>query len=567
MFLKFWQGKSNKQKDLIVILLLIAIGVILYCFKMGALSLTEPDEVFYAQTAKEMLQRHTWSVPYIFGQPQFEKPILYYFLLAAGFKLLGIGAATARIWSALFGILGMVLTYLLGKAIYNRGTGFIAALVLATSFEYLSLSRAVLTDIVFSNLLLACLFSFYFGYLSPEKRTPWFLLSFAFSALATLTKGPIGIILPLFIMFGFLLLRKELKIFFGKEIFQGIIIFVLVALPWYWWIYGKFGQQFINEFFIRDNISRFFFVAEHINNDTWYYYVLTALGGFLPWSQFLVLGLVKLRWRQSVLTDEGKGILFLVCWVAVIFIFFSLAKSKLISYVFPIFPALAIVTGNYLYQVFLKQKEAEVRLARGFVSGTLILVLLFCAGSIGGWYYNKTAHYLSDRLALIPFYSLGLPAVVAFLLSLLKRYQESFALIILAIMSFLIAVGTTSFTKYLDPWVSSRESAEILRNYWSGEEAEVLLCNKSFARGLLYYAGLPVVVMDSSPNPFFAPHPITILHEDKEILQYLLSRPVTYCVVKKSNFETLESLAQEHLYLTTIYREKGRYILKIKPKS
>jgi len=560
--LKFWQEMTERRKDGLILLGLVAIIALIYCYGMGTLSLTEPDEVFYAQTAKEMLQHNTWSTPFIFGKPQFEKPILYYFLLAAGFKFFGISTVTARIWSALFGILGTILTYLLGKRIYNRRAGFIAALVLATSMEYLSLSRAVLTDIVFCALLASGMTFFYFGYLNQKKRGVWFYWAFVSYALAVLTKGPIGIILPLGIIFSFLFLRKELKIFFSKKLFLGLFVFAVVALPWYLWIYKNFGRQFIDEFFVRDNINRFFFVAEHQNNNTWYYYTATTLGGFLPWSPFLIAGLYKLFRSKPDLPEEKRGVLFLCCWVAIIFIFFSFAKSKLISYVFPIFPALAIITAGYLDRLI---EQREGKLSTGFALSMLFLAILFISGGVYGFYYNKTAHFLPKQVALIPLICLGLPVFAAFILSLFKRYKEAIAAVVLAITA-LVITGESSLVKYIEPLVSSRASIEALKNY-IGNEKTVLLCNKSFARGLFYYSGFPVVVMDSSPNPFFAPHPITVLYKDEQIRQFLLNRPQTFCVVKKSNLKKIETLTSSGFYLTTIYQDKERYIVKVAPKK
>lgn len=561
MISKFWQQRTERQKDVLIVLFLIAVTTLTYCYGMGTLSLTEPDEVFYAQTAKEMLQHNTWSIPYIFGKPQFEKPILYYFLIATMFKFFGISAVAARFWSAVFGIAGAVLTYLLGRTIYNRRAGVIAALILSTSMEYLSLSRAVLTDIVFSILLVGGLAFFYFGYLNQRKRRTWFWWAFIFCGLATLTKGPIGIILPLGIIFAFLLIRKELNIFFSKGIFQGLVLFVAVALPWYLWIYRNFGSQFIDEFFIRDNIIRFFFIAEHEKNNTWYYYTVTTLGGFLPWSPFLISGLFKLPWRKPATLKGHKGILFLLCWIAVIFVFFSLAKSKLISYVFPIFPALAIITAGYLDRLMEEKERPSV----GFAVSMFFLAAFFISGGLYGVFYNKSQHFLPEKVALIPLLCLGLPAFTAFVLSLFKRYKESVAAIVIAIIALVIA-GENWLVKYIDPLVSSRASIETLKNYITDKKT-VLLCNKSFARGLLYYSGWPVVVMDSSPHPFFAPHPISILYKDNQIRDFLLSRPQTFCVVKKSNLEDIKSLAAADLFITTIYQDRERYIVKVFPKK
>jgi 4-amino-4-deoxy-L-arabinose transferase-like glycosyltransferase len=446
----------------------------------------------------------------------------------------------------------------------------VAALVLATSFEYLSLSRAVLTDIVLSTFLLGALVSFYFGYLNARKKKVWFLLSFTLCGLATLTKGPIGIVLPLLIIFLFLLLRQELNIFFSQEIGLGLILFCFITFPWHFLIYHQFGQQFIDEFFIRDNINRFLFVAEHLKNNTWYYYTATTLGGFLPWSAFLVIGLFRIPWRQSIKEEQQKGILFLICWIAVIFTFFSLAKSKLISYVFPIFPALAIFTGNYLDGIIQRQEGRDKKLSLSFIIALGLLAIIFSAGGGYGLYYNQSHHFLPNNLlAAIPLVCLGLPTVIAFIISLRRRYKEALV-IILAIMIGLVVVGEIWLVKYIEPWVSSRESAEILKPY-VGQQKTAILCNKSFARGLRYYTDLPVVVMDSSPHPFFAPHPITILHTDEQVLRYLKSQPVTYCVVEEDNFIKINSWQPEHIYSTTIFQRisggEGRYILQVTPKE
>jgi 4-amino-4-deoxy-L-arabinose transferase-like glycosyltransferase len=554
-----WQKLSEGRKEWAVILFLIIFTALLYGYRMGALSLTDPDEVFYAQTAKEMLRHHTWSVPYIFGQPQFEKPILFYFLLAIAFKLFGVSAAVARFWPALFGIIGIVLTYLLGRQMYNRRVGIIAALTLATSLEYLALARGVLTDVVFSVLLLGAFYGFYMGYMNVLKRRNWFLSSFAFAALATLTKGPIGIMLPVGVIVLFLALRREIKVFFSREVAQGLLLFALIALPWYIWILKNFGVQFVNEFIIRDNIYRFFFIAEHPGNNTWYYYLTSTLGGFLPWSVFLVIGFFKLPWRQSLVTEDKKGLLFLFCWIAVIFSFFSLAQSKLISYVFPIFPALAIITAGYLNGKISEEENKDKKLSVSFALAVLLLTLAFVSLGAYGLYYNKHHHFLPKGPSTIPLFCLGIPATAAFVLSLCRKYKAALLIILMAIFS-LVMVGETWLIKYIDPWVSSRESGEFIKNYLQGQKT-TLVCNKFFARGLLYYTDFPIVVMDSSPQPFFAAHPIEVIADDLEVITFFKKHPETFAVVKKGNYKKLRCWPLD-LRVKVLYEGNGRYILK-----
>jgi hypothetical protein len=208
--------------------------------------------------------------------------------------------------------------------------------------------------------------------------------------------------------------------------------------------------------------------------------------------------------------------------------------------------------------------EKKEKLSVSFMVSMFFLAALFISGGLYGIFYNKGQHFLPERVALIPLLCLGLPSFAAFFLSLFKRYKESVAAIVIAIIALVIA-GENWLVKYVDPLASSRASIETLKNY-IGDKKTVLLCNKSFARGLLYYSGWEVVVLDSSPNPFFAPHPLTILHKDNQVREFLLSRPETFCVVKKSNRDRIEAHAAD-FFLTTIYQDRERYIFKVVPKK
>ena len=149
------------EKPILAISVLLALCAFLFFFRLGSMALTDPDETFYAQTAKEMLNRGEWTTPYLYGKPQFEKPILIYWLIESSYKAFGVNEAAARLPSAVFGLLGVIAIYLLGTLLFDKRAGFLSALILATNVEYIILSRACITDMVLTVLmLLGALFSF-----------------------------------------------------------------------------------------------------------------------------------------------------------------------------------------------------------------------------------------------------------------------------------------------------------------------------------------------------------------------------------------------------------------------
>ncbi len=143
------------EKPVFFIIILVILCSYLFFFRLGGLALTDPDEPFYAQTAKEMLSTGDWLTPQIYGKPQFEKPIFFYWLVAASFKVFGVNEFAARLPSAAFALTGVIAIYLLGSLFFNKRVGMLSAVILAVNIEYIILSRACITDMVLSALLIS----------------------------------------------------------------------------------------------------------------------------------------------------------------------------------------------------------------------------------------------------------------------------------------------------------------------------------------------------------------------------------------------------------------------------
>src|SRR6266516_2707903 len=148
-------------------LLLLVCGLVFW-WRLGRLGLIDPDEPFYAQTTSEMLEHRDWLTPRIFGHPQFEKPILFYWLSLASFSVLGRGESAARVPGALFATLLVMLVYGFGARAFGRRSGFLAALVLATTVAFVATARLMLTDVVFAFFVCAACFALWRAFEAPR---------------------------------------------------------------------------------------------------------------------------------------------------------------------------------------------------------------------------------------------------------------------------------------------------------------------------------------------------------------------------------------------------------------
>jgi len=577
----------GKNKYLKQILLLFFLSYFFFMLGNGALNLTNNDEVFYTQTAKEMIQHRAWLVPYMFGQPQFEKPILTYWLLRIGFIIFGGSGFGMRFFPALFAAVGVIITYLLGLLIFNppaeipglkpvdecvfsRGEGapafrprgstdgkkaFLSGLILMSSVLYVGLARTVLTDMVFSIFILLALASFLWGYYRQDRKLLALLLFFAFAGLATLTKGPLGFLVPFLVVLIFLFIRRDMKFLYCMYSFLGLFIFALIAVPWYVFMIQKFGRDFTHEFFYNDHILRIL-KAEHIKNDTWYFYPATMIAGMFPWSLFVAAALAFLP--KKIRRQKGAAYPFFACWICVTFLVFQVAHSKLISYIFPAFPALALIAGDFIYDKDAADKRS--RLPFFIAAANIIMVLLIPVAIAVGINIEKYSAYLPTK---IPFYCLialflALITAMALLLLRNKPLKNVYAMALIMPL-FLCIIGYERDD--INPYESSKAACEyLLKNY---KVDNTILCSKFFVRGVRYYTDKEVAVIDVPGEQFFSPHPIPFLNSDQKVRGFLNSQAVTYCIVKRASKEDIERVIGKEFKYEVLNKIGNEYILRI----
>ena len=339
-------------------------------FGNGQLWITDSVESNYALTAKEMVLSGDWISPQIYGNYWYDKPVFFYWLTAAGFKIFGFNEFAARFFPALFGMAGLGLLVYAAKKLYGEKTAFWSGVILMTSSEFFLISKSVITDSM-------ALVFFYIGYSTQQKN--YYYGMYTGMALATLTKGPIGFLLPGLIMVLFLVFSRGWREIKNMKVFSGGLLFFLIAAPWYVAMYNLHGSAFIDQFFGTHNFLRAT-VSEHPRDNVFYYYTLVLLLALFPWSGLLPRFLWRIlredgKWRRP---DEKTG--FLLIWAATVFFFFQNMATKYLTYTYPMLFPLALLLGKYL-----SEKKWNAVTAGTLIVRDLIYIALF-GGALWCWW-------------------------------------------------------------------------------------------------------------------------------------------------------------------------------------
>jgi 4-amino-4-deoxy-L-arabinose transferase-like glycosyltransferase len=376
----FRDEEGSLMRDLGV--LLAAFGTLFFQF-LGRLPLIDPDEGRYIEIPREMLARGDFITPMLNQVKYFEKPPLHYWLNALSLSVFGENEFAARFAGTLCGLLTVLLVYYLGRQLMGRRSGLYAAILLGTAGGFLVQSRINFTDMTLTFFLSAAFACFALAERDGEAhKARYYYLFYLFMALAVLAKGLIGIVLPGAVIFIYLLCTRRWGMLREMRLVSGGALFLLVSAPWFVLVSLK-NPEFPQFFFIHEHFQRFLTKVHHRYQPLWFF-LPVLLGTMLPWSPFIPAAL-KRGWRER---SSRTQTLFLLLWALVIFAFFSKSSSKLVPYILPVFPPLALLIGNWFAGV---ASEASVRRHAGFLAGLLILLgaagiaypLVFAKAEIG----------------------------------------------------------------------------------------------------------------------------------------------------------------------------------------
>lgn len=347
---------------------LFVLFIVFYTCWLGSYPFFIPDEGRYSEVAREMVASHDYITPRVNGVAFLDKPVLYYWFQALAIRLFGIKEWGLRLFPALFGVLGCLMTYVSGRYLFDRRTGFIAALILATAPLYFASAHYANLDLEVAVLVSCTLFSFIIATLTNQR---WFyFFTYLFAGLAFLTKGLIAIAFPGLIGGLWMIIMQRFDLLKKMALFRGALLFLMIVLPWYLLV-QQANPNFFHYFFVTQQVTRFLSAA-HFNNATpFWFYLPIVLIGFFPWTLFAVQAIVRNSKQWLSNRHQYGAELFLFLWIAVVFVFFSIPRSKTIGYILPIFPPLALLTGHFIAQTWDNVQEKKIHW----------IVLLFALGT------------------------------------------------------------------------------------------------------------------------------------------------------------------------------------------
>jgi len=441
---------------------------------LGSVALFEPDEGRNAEIAREILLLKDWVTPHYDFIPRLDKPIFFFDLVALSYKLFGISEWSARLPSALAALACLSLTYGFARSVFGRWPALWSALILLTSIEFFALSRVVILDMLLTCFLTAALYCFFLGQrgVGGGQRKIKFLLMYAAMGAATLTKGPIGFLLPAAVIFLYLLIAKRWMLLRHMEIPYGVLLFILIAASWYMLAELR-NPGYLRHFLWEENVARFA-TQQFKRGGPWYYFLLVLTAGFFPWSALLPTALAE-SWKRSL----KRQYLFLILWIVVPLVFFSLSSSKLPHYILPIYPALAIILGTAVANL-LTESSAKANRVLWFPAGAFFLLslVLTLAGLWPQFFPSRLQPYIHGSFSPTPIVmlvGLGMTPILA-LISIRKNLwaKQEFLYAATAIGFALFVLFAAPIVRTVSSIRSSKQLAEKAARFIRDEDRLVL---------------------------------------------------------------------------------------------
>jgi 4-amino-4-deoxy-L-arabinose transferase-like glycosyltransferase len=526
------------KEEYYAILTLCVLCLVVFFFQLGSHPLWDVDEGRHAATSKDMVLSGDWVTTRMNGKNFYDKTALFNWFVALSFLVFGFTEFAARMPAALLGLGAVLVTYLLGRRLFGSRVGLLGGVVLATSPEYIILSRSVIHDISLAFFITLALCFFYAAFGGQRQRRINLFLFYAALGLAVLAKGPIGILLPGLIIGLFLLVKGRLDFLKEMSLGWGVLIFLAVAAPWYVLISIR-NEDYVSYFFLKQNFGNFLSKVQAHHPEHFYYYIPVLLGGMLPWSFFIPLAVVRpLRQGLRKLDD---GVLFLLLWFSVIFFFFSAANSKLGTYILPAFPAVALLVGRLWDEIM---TTAGAGLRKGIGWSLAPLPVLFLAATIYimvkrpearklQTYYGMSLQDMSGLLI-----ALTVILFIALLFFILRKYWSAFSA-----LAATFAVGMLFFIVAYAPILDSYRSTRLL--------AEEMDRELSPGEPLVFFLKL----WDSAL--FYTSRRVTVLNTEEQLLAYLSSNKKTLCVIERDKYAMFPKVAA----VSRILDEEGNRLL------
>ncbi|WP_414619890.1 ArnT family glycosyltransferase [Calothrix sp. CCY 0018] len=397
---KYWWKNMSKRPQLAVmlsILWVILVAGIAFFWRLGDFSLIDETEPLFAEASRQMYVTGDWITPYFNGETRFDKPALIYWCQAIAYSIFGVNEWAVRLPSAIaaLGLIGLAFYTLYDhqaktddlQGVYHPSrrwlTAGLGAAVIALNPEMIAWGRVGVSDMLLTGCMASALLCFFQGYSQPVDSTVkarWYFAFYVLIGLAILTKGPVGIVLPGFIIFLFLVyLGNFWQVVKEIHLLRGMLVISAVSVPWYVLVTLRNGWNFIDSFFGLHNVERFTDVVNG-HSAPWYFYFVVVAVGFAPYAVYLPVAMARIKFWQRrawISTERSQQLgLFAFWWFVGVFSFFTIAVTKLPSYVLPLMPAagilIALLWGDLIVDTSTQTKTSSSTLSPVLLSSPLM---------------------------------------------------------------------------------------------------------------------------------------------------------------------------------------------------
>ncbi len=368
-------------------LLLAGFCIFLFFYGLAQFGLIGADEPRYAQVAREMLERRDWTTPVLGGKPWLEKPPLYYWQAMIAYRLFGVSDWAARLPSACDATLLVLAVYIFLRR-FCPGFELDGALITAASAGIIGYARAASMDMALTAAFAIGMLGWW-AWRESGKRI-YLMVFYGFIALGTLAKGPIALFLAALVIVLYVAVVGQLRMALGTLWLPGILLFCVIALPWYLAVQMR-NPEFFREFIVEQNLGRFSKNLYHHTEPFWYYLPVTALA-LVPWTVFVLAAAVqsvRCWWGRRTVAGAAEGdfdcqvSLFACCWLIAPVVCFSASQSKLPGYILPAIPAGALLLAEYLRQRLQQSETGQASkglvVAHSLLAGGLVIPALLSA--------------------------------------------------------------------------------------------------------------------------------------------------------------------------------------------
>jgi 4-amino-4-deoxy-L-arabinose transferase-like glycosyltransferase len=324
-----------------VYLALAAFIAVIWLATLAARPLFNPDEGRYAEIPREMLSGGDWVVPHLNGLAYIEKPPLQYWATALTYRLLGASAFAARLYTAVTALATVLLVWLAARRLWSAETAWRAAAVLCAMFIFVVLGQLLTLDMSLTFYMTLSLAAFLLAQQATQPRH-WMILAWVASALGVLTKGLVAAVIPLAVLILYSAYARDFAPWRRLHAAWGLPLFLCITVPWHWLAQQRL-PDFLQFFFVHEHLARYLTpIADR--REPWWFFGAVFLAGGMPWT-LSALRVLAGGWRRSPVGAAGEfqPTVFLWIWVVFIGVFFSLSDSKLMPYILPVMPAVALL--------------------------------------------------------------------------------------------------------------------------------------------------------------------------------------------------------------------------------